>query len=56
MLLRPYFLRAAGLLTLRQSPWCGLQCWIMPTSVITAADLVKKYKDFPAVDGISFLD
>ena len=26
----------------------------MPTSVITAADLVKKYKDFPAVDGISF--
>ncbi|WP_426623173.1 ABC transporter ATP-binding protein [Leifsonia sp. McL0607] len=26
----------------------------MPTSVITATDLVKKYKDFPAVDGISF--
>lgn len=26
----------------------------MPTSVIAARDLVKKYKDFPAVDGISF--
>jgi lipooligosaccharide transport system ATP-binding protein len=26
----------------------------MPKSVITATDLVKKYKDFPAVDGISF--
>ena len=26
----------------------------MPTSVITATDLVKRYKDFPAVDGISF--
>lgn len=26
----------------------------MPTSVITATDLVKKYKDFAAVDGISF--
>ncbi|KQR52103.1 ABC transporter [Leifsonia sp. Leaf336] len=26
----------------------------MPTSVITAIDLVKRYKDFPAVDGISF--
>ncbi|MFF9563476.1 ABC transporter ATP-binding protein [Leifsonia sp. NPDC014704] len=26
----------------------------MPTPVIAARDLVKKYKDFPAVDGISF--
>src|SRR6478609_820294 len=26
----------------------------MPTPVITATDLVKTYKDFPAVDGISF--
>ena len=26
----------------------------MPAPVITAADLTKKYKDFPAVDGISF--
>ncbi|MDR6612321.1 ATP-binding cassette domain-containing protein [Leifsonia sp. 1010] len=26
----------------------------MPTPVIAARDLVKKYKDFPAVDGVSF--